>query len=358
MCPINENDLVRKVPIMVTRNEFGFENGYKCWLFTIKNNNGATLKLTNFGASIVALEVPDRNGNFADVILGYDDLKGYVNGTTFQGAAVGRFANRIGKGKLTIDGVEYQLALNENGVAHLHGGVVSYNKRVWTVENVADNAVTFGYVSPDGEENYPGTLKVLITYSLSEDNAVTINYKAVSDAATAINLTNHSYFNLAGQGNGDIKDHIVKINANKYTPVDDELIPVGEDADVTGTPFDLRQPTRVAEHMDDGTLPAGYDHNFVLSDKAGVEVEAAEVYEPTSGRVVTVTTNLPAMQLYIGIALNAQGGKGGQYYGNYTGLCLETQFSPDTPNRPQLPSCIFKAGEEYNFTTTYKFSVR
>lgn len=342
---------------MVTRNEFGFENGYKCWLFTIKNNNGAILRLTNYGAAIVGIEVPDKNGNLADVVLGYDDLMGYVEGTSFQGAAVGRYANRIGKGKLVIDGTEYQLALNENGVAHLHGGVVSYNKRVWTVENVGEDSVTFGYVSPDGEENYPGTLKVLITYSLSEDNAVTINYKAVSDAATAINLTNHSYFNLAGAGNGDIKNHIVKINANKYTPVDSELIPVGEDADVEGTPFDLRQPTRVGECMDNGTLPSGYDHNFVLSNKAGVQVEAGEVYEPQSGRVMTVTTNLPAMQLYIGIALDIIG-KGGKHCGNYTGLCLETQFSPDTPNRPQLPSCIFKAGEEYNFTTTYKFSVR
>ena len=342
---------------MVTSKEFGFYNGYKCLLFTLTNENGMTVRLTNLGATIVGIDVPDRNGNFADIVLGYDDLDGYVNGTTFQGAVVGRFANRIGKGKMTIGGKEYQLALNENGVAHLHGGVFGYHKRVWTIDAVTDNSVTFGYVSPDGEENYPGTLKIAVTYTLSENNALSLNYKAVSDAETAINLTNHAYYNLAGQGNGTICDHVVQIFADKYTPVDEELIPVGEDMPVEGTPFDLRQPTRIGDSIDSGALPTGFDNNFVLSDKAGEEKTAAIVYEETSGRVMTVKTNLPDIQLYVGGMLNIVG-KGGKECPKLSGFCLESQFSPDAPNRPWLPSCIFKAGEEYNFTTTFEFSVR
>lgn len=344
----------------ITKSDFGFYNGYKCHLFTLINKNGMIARLTNFGGTLLGLEVPDKNGNLADVVLGYDDIKGYAEGGCYQGALVGRYANRIGNGKLKIAGKEYQLALNENNVCHLHGGNVCYNKRVWTVEGMTDGdepSVTFGYISPDGEENYPGTLKISVTYTLSANNALVLDYKATSDAETVINLTNHAYFNLRGAGNGTIKDHIAQINASKYTPVDDILVPLGEDAPVAGTPFDLTKPTRIGECMDNGTLPFGYDHNFILNDKAGIECTAAEVYEPESGRVMTVKTNLPAIQFYIGVSLDIDG-KNGNHFGNYTGFCLETQFSPDTPNRPQLPSCTFKAGELYHFTTSYEFSVR
>ena len=218
-------------------------------------------------------------------------------------------------------------------------------------------SVTFGYISPDGEGNFPGTLRISVKYTLTNENALVLDYTAVPDADTVINLTNHSYFNLKGAGNGDIMDHVVQINANQYTPVDDLLIPTGKLAYVTGTAFDFKTPKPVREDMDNGKLPNGYDHNFVLGE-AGVMRTAAEVYEPESGRVMTVKTDKPAVQFYIGIGLNGENGKNGAHYNKYAGLCLESQFSPDTPHNPQWPSCVYKAGQTYRFTTVYQFSVR
>ena len=344
----------------IERKEYGFFRGYKCWLFTLTNKNGMSAQLTNFGGAIVSLNVADRNGNFGDVVLGYDSLEEYIDGNSTHGALVGRYANRIGKGKINVSGVEYQLSTNDNKVNHLHGGFFGYNKRVWTVEEVVDGeepSVTFGLVSPDGEENFPGTLTISVKYTLTNANGIEIDYTAVSDKDTIINLTNHAYFNLKGAGNGDIKNHVVQINSDSYTPVDELLIPTGKIAFVTDTAFDFQSPKRVGEDMDNGRLPAGYDHNFILGEP-GVMRTAAEVYEPESGRVMTVKTDKPAIQFYIGIGLNGETGKGGKKYNAYAGLCLESQFSPDTPNQPQFPTCVYKAGQKYHFTTTYEFSTK
>lgn len=340
--------------------EFGFFRGYKCFLFTLTNKNGMSAALTNFGGAVVQLNVADKNGEYADVVLGYDTLEEYIDGDSTHGALVGRYANRIGGAEITVSGKKYKLSANDNKVNHLHGGFFGYNKRVWTVEETAggdEPSVTFGYISPDGEENFPGTVKIKVKYTLTAANGLEIDYTAVSDADTVINLTNHSYFNLKGAGNGDIKDHVVKLNAASYTPVDDLLIPTGEIAPVAGTAFDFNEPKPVRQDMDNGKLPVGYDHNFVLGE-AGVMRTAAEVFEPTSGRVMTVKTDKPAIQLYIGIGLKGETGKGGKKYEKYAGLCLESQYCPDTPNQPQFGSCLFKAGETYHFTTVYEFSAR
>ncbi len=337
--------------------DFGFFRGYKCFTFTLTNKNGASVTLTNFGGAVTKLCMPDRNGKFADVVLGYDTLEEYIEGDSTHGALVGRYANRIGGAEFVLNGAAVKLSPNDNKVNHLHGGFFGYNKRVWTVEGHDGSSVTFGYVSPDGEENYPGTVRIKVKYTLTDNNALSIDYTAVSDKDTIINLTNHSYFNLKGAGNGDILDHVVKINAEHYTPVDELLIPTGEKASVKGTPFDFTQAKPVREDMDNGRLPGGYDHNFVLGEP-GVNRTAAEVYEPESGRVMTVTTDKPAIQLYIGIGLKGENGKGGAVYNKYAGLCLESQYSPDTPNKPQFGSCLYKAGETYHFTTTYAFSTR
>ncbi len=345
---------------MITKEEFGSFRGYKCWLITLTNKNGMIARITNFGGAVVGLDVPDKNGSLADVVLGYDTLDGYVEGNSSHGALVGRYANRIGGAKFSINGKEYKIAANDNKVNHLHGGFFGYNKRVWTVDALNDGdapSVTLGYISPDGEENYPGTVKIAVKYTLTEVNGLEIDYTAVSDKDTVINLTNHSYFNLKGAGNGDIKDHIVKINADKYTPVNELLIPTGKLAYVTDTPFDFTTAKRVGEDMDNGRLPNGYDHNFILGEP-GVMREAAEVYEPTSGRVMRVMTDKPAIQFYIGIGLDGENGKNGTNYNKYAGLCLESQYSPDSPNQSAFPSCVLKAGETYHFTTTYEFSVR
>lgn len=344
----------------ISRTEFGFFRGYKCWLITLSNSSGMTARLTNFGGAVVGLDVPDKNGALADVVLGYDTLEEYIDGNSTHGALVGRYANRIGGAKININGTEYKLSPNDNKVNHLHGGFFGYNKRVWTVDAVEDGSepsVTFGYISPDGEENFPGTLKISVKYTLTSANALVIEYTAVSDADTVINLTNHSYFNLKGAGNGDIKDHIVQINSDKYTPVDELLIPTGKIAYVMGTAFDFTNPKRIGEEMDNGRLPAGFDHNFILGAPGEMRT-AAVVEEPQSGRVMTVKTDKPAIQFYIGIGLNGETGKGGSKYEQYAGLCLESQFSPDTPNQPQFPTCVFKAGETYHFTTSYEFSTK
>lgn len=337
--------------------EFGYFRGYRCYLITLKNQNGYSASFTNFGATAQSLWVPDKNGQLADVLLGYDTLEEYADGNSCHGATVGRFANRIGGAKFTLGGKEYKLAVNDNGNT-LHGGLFCYNKRIWTVGSVVDGDepyVEFKYTSPDGEENFPGTLSLTTRYTLLS-NGIKIEYMATTDAQTVINLTNHSYFNLKGEGNGDIKDHIVSINAKQYTPVDDVRIPTGKTAYVAGTPYDFINPKRVGEDMDNGRLPGGYDNNFILGETKETR-EAATVYEPESGRFMTVTTDKPGIQFYIGIGLSEQG-KNGHFYDHYTGLCLESQYFPDSPNKPNFPSCVLNPGEEYHFTTTYTFSVK
>ncbi len=343
---------------MVERKEYGYFRGYRCELVTLTSRSGMSAVLSSFGATVVSLCVPDKNGELADVALGYDTLDEYADGNSCFGATIGRFANRIGGAKFTLNGSEYVLDKND-GENTLHGGFFGYNKRVWTIENVQDGDepfVEFGYFSPDGEQHFPGNLKITVRFTITE-NALKIEYKAVSDKDTIVNLTNHSYFNLKGEGSGDIKDHIVQINAKQYTPVDSGLIPTGLLAYTTGTPFDFQKPKRVGEDMDNGRLPNGYDHNFVLGDPGQMRT-AAVVYEPTTGREMTVTTDSPAVQFYIGIGLNNEKGKNSHVYNQYAGLCLETQFFPDTPNKPNFPSCMVKAGEEYCCTTIYSFNVR
>lgn len=335
--------------------EFGYHLGYRCYLVTLKNKNGYTASFTNYGAAVQSLFVPDSKGDFEDIVLGYDTLEEYVKGDSCFGASIGRVANRIGGAAFTLDGKEYKLFDNNNGNT-LHGGEFGYHRRVWITEQMRDGEepfVVFKYVSPDGEEHFPGTLSLTVKYTLL-NNGLRIEYGASTDADTPVNFTNHSYFNLKGDGKGTVRDHIVQINAPQYTPVDAKLIPTGELADTAGTPFDFTKPKRIGEDMDNGRLTNGYDHNFVLGSTMERRT-AAVVKEPESGRVMTVTTDMPAMQMYIAIGLNNEPGKGGKVYEKYGGLCLETQFSPDTPNKPQFPDCILKAGDSFSSVTEYTF---
>lgn len=340
---------------MIERKEFGFHDGYKVFLFTVTNKNGMSAVFTNYSGAIVSIFAPDKDGSFGDVVLGYDDLEGYVNGTSSQGALVGRYANRIGGGKFTVGGKEYQLRLNEN-TNTLHGGLIGFNKRVWTVEETTDNSVTFGYISPDGEENFPGTLKMTCKYTLTDDNEVKLEYKGVCDADTVVNMTNHSYFNLAGVHGGSVMSQQVQIFAENYTPVNAQLIPTGEIAPVENTVFDFRTPKAICRDLGETDL-IGYDHNFMLGE-SHVMKKAAVVFDPITGREMTVSTDKPAIQFYTAIGLNGEIGKDGIMMKPQTALCLESQFAPDSPNQPNFPSAVLKAGEEYNFTTIYAFSVR
>jgi len=331
--------------------------------YTLKNDNGMAVKITNYGATITSIVVPDRDGNFADVALGYNDVKGYINAIDrpYFGSVVGRYGNRIAKGKFSIDGVEYQLATN-NGENHLHGGNMGFDKVVWDAEAI-DNGVELTYLAKDGEEGYPGNLKVKVVYTLSDDNEIRIEYTAVTDKATVVNLTNHTYFNLAGEGSGTINGHELRINASRFTPVDAGLIPTGELRDVAGTPFDFRKAKTIGRDIeaDDEQLKfgLGFDHNWVLDRKGdGMEL-AATLYEPKSGRVLEVITDQPAVQFYGGNFLDGRLiGKSGKPYGHRCGLCLETQHSPDSPNHPEWPGTILRPGEQYRTTTIYRFSTR
>lgn len=340
---------------MIEKEVFGMSNGYKIFLFTLKNSKGMTVKLINYSGAIVSILVPDKDGNFGDVVLGYDDLEGYENGTSTQGALVGRYANRIANGKFTLNGKEIQLRCNE-GTNCLHGGIIGYHKRVWTVDETTDNSVTFGYFSPDQEENFPGNVKVSCKYTLTEDNELKLEYKGKSDEDTILNLTNHSYFNIGGIHSGSVLGQIVKINADTYTPVDRDLIPTGEMAPVENTVFDFRQPKAIGRDLDQSDI-IGYDHNFNLGEPH-VMREAAVVYDPETGREMTVCTDKPAIQFYTAIGLQGEIGKDGMMMKIQTALCLESQYAPDSPNQPNFPSCVLKKDEEYNFTTIYKFSVR
>lgn len=341
---------------MIKQEAVGFHNGYKLWAVTLTNSKGMEVKLTNYSGAIMSIKAPDINGDFADVVLGYDDVEGFIGGDSSQGALIGRFANRIGGGKFTLNGTEYPLFKNDGGNT-LHGGSVGYNKRVWELiaceydESCGENHVLFGYSSPDGEENFPGMVAITVEYCLDENNTLTLTYDAISDADTVLNLTNHVYFNLSGEGN--VLDTEMQIFADKYTPVDDGLIPTGEIADVKGTVFDFTELRPIRNKDIDG-----YDHNFILRKSRGDELPmAAFAKDPKSGRTLTCRTDMPAMQLYTGNGLNGEKGKGGKPMEKQTGFCLETQFCPDSPNKPQFPSCVLKAGEDYHYVTSYEFGV-
>ncbi|HOQ03670.1 MAG TPA: aldose epimerase family protein [Anaerohalosphaeraceae bacterium] len=352
----------------VQKEPFGvLPDGRSADLYILKNSSGMTAKITNYGGHVVALYVPDRNGKLEDILLGHDELKGYLERKTnpYFGCIIGRYGNRIGQAKFTLDGKEYKLAAND-GANHLHGGVDGFDRRLWTAKPFTTKntaGVELSYVSKDMEEGYPGTLKVTVIYTLTDDNQLQIDYKATTDKPTVCNLTNHMYFNLAGQGKGDILGHELMINAPFFTPVDEGLIPTGEIRPVKGTPMDFTTPTaigaRINADYDQLKYGKGYDHNWVL-DKKGNEMSlAAKVYEPTSGRVMEIWTVEPGIQFYAGNFLDGTiRGKGGKVYQHRYAFCLETQHFPDSPNKAQFPSTVLRPGQVYQTTTIHKFSTR
>jgi aldose 1-epimerase len=330
--------------------------------FLTTNAAGISAKWVSYGASLAELHVPDRDGKFADVVLGFETAERYASADNQHfGATTGRFANRIAGGRFELDGNSYQLAQND-GSNHLHGGPHGFGKVAWqgeAIEGELGSGVRFHRVSPDGEENYPGALDVTVTYFLTAVGAIRIDYAATTDKPTIINLTNHSYFNLAGHGNSSILDHEVWIAADRYTPKNEHSIPTGQIAEVAGTPLDFRQRRAIGERIDQlGEKQAdGYDHNFVLNGPEGMLRLAAEVYHPGSGRKLRVHTDQPGMQLYVGNMLKNQVGKGGMRYPRRSALCLETQHFPDSPNQPNFPSVVLRPGETYRQTCVYEFSV-
>lgn len=342
----------------VTSSDFGkTSDGTSVAMYTLTNKAGVTARIMTYGATLVSLNVPDRNGNKADVVLGFDKLEDYVDKSPYFGTIAGRYANRIAKGQFTLDGETYKLAVN-NGPNSLHGGLKGFDKKVWKavpVMNEAGPSVAFSCVSADREEGYPGTLVSTVTYTLTSDNTLRIEYAAMTDQATPINLTNHTYFNLAGKG--DVKNHVVEMDVDKYTPVDATLIPTGVVAPVEGTPFDFRKPHAIGERLlQVGDEPKGYDHNYVRGKEDFGR--AVRVTEPTSGRVLTMYTDEPAFQFYTSNFLDGTlVGKGGQKYAQYSGFCLEAQHYPDSPNQPKFPSTILRPGEVYRQRTEYRFSV-
>jgi aldose 1-epimerase len=320
-------------------------------------------QITNYGGIVVSLKVPDRNGKFADVVLGFDSLDDYLKKHPYFGALIGRYGNRIGGAQFKLNGILYPLAKND-GTNHLHGGMIGFDKAVWKAKPLAGreaSALELSYLSKDGEEGYPGNLSSKVTYTLSDDNALRIDYEATTDKDTVVNLTNHSYFNLEGQGNGDILNHEITIAADHFTPVNSGLIPTGELRPVAGTPFDFREPHKIGERIaaDDEQLRLGngYDHNFVLKGADGNLRLAAQVTEPRSGRILQVYTTEPGVQFYCGNFLDGSlHGKGGKVYQRRYGFCLETQHFPDSPNKPEFPSTLLHPGSTYRTSTVYRFS--
>jgi len=327
-------------------------------LYTIINKNGMSADITNYGAKVVSLMAPDRNKKFDDVVLGFDTLDEYLEKETYFGAVCGRVANRTKDGKFSIDGNQYSLAVN-NGTNHLHGGVTGFNARVWEVSEVTENKIELQYLSPDGEEGYPGNVNVKVSYELTNDNELKIHYEAVTDKPTIIALTNHSYFNLKGAGNGTIKNHILQINADFYTVLDDSFALSGEIRPVAETAFDFRQPVVVGERIDDEAFVPGWgiDNNWCLrKEQAGDHVLAASVYEPESGRKLEVFTTQPGLQVYTGNWIEKQQGKGGKTYDRQDAICLEAQGFPNSANIPYFPSPVLRPDGKYDEWCVYKFS--
>jgi aldose 1-epimerase len=359
---------------VVERAPFGMADGRAVELVTLRNGNGIELKATNYGGIITSLMTPDRNGVMGDIVLGFETIEPYVAGTPYFGAIIGRYGNRIGGARFTLDGETHQLTVND-GPNHLHGGAKGFDKVVWdaeSFENDVGRGVTFRYTSPAGEEGYPGTLQATVTYTLTEANELIVDYLATTDRATPVTLTQHSYFNLAAPGSGagagagsggtDILGHELTINASGYTPVNETLIPTGEIASVEGTPFDFREATAIGARIDADhpqlAAGGGYDHNWVL-DRTGDGLElAARVVEPTSGRTLEIRTTEPGIQFYSGNFLDGTiTGRNGVTYVHRGGFCLETQHYPDSPNEPSFPSTILRPGEEYRSRTVFSFGV-
>jgi len=349
----------------VTKSMFGkTPDGMDVDIYTLTNPQGMEVRAITYGGIITALRVPDRDGKLDDVALGFDNLEGYLKSPAFIGPLIGRYGNRIRGGRFTLDGQTYKLAIN-NGPNHLHGGVRGFDKAVWQAESFKRNdvvGVVFTHTSPDGDEGYPGTLSLRVIYTLTAGNALEVEYEATTDKATPVNLTQHTYFNLAGHGTRDVLDHMVTLRASRYTPVDSTLIPSGGIATVEGTPFDFRMPTSIGARIDANDVQMrygnGYDHNFVIDRAGDGLVPAAHVMEPMTGRVLEVSTTEPGMQFYTGNFLDGTlKGKGGRMYQKRMGFCLETQHFPDSPNKPSFPNTILRPGETYRSKTVFAFSV-
>ncbi|WP_186749873.1 aldose epimerase family protein [Spirosoma utsteinense] len=349
----------------IEKSAFGtLADGRPADLYTLRNEAGMTARITNYGGILVSMTAPDKAGTFENVTLGFDSLAAYEKGSPFFGALVGRYGNRIAKGKFTLDGKPYTLVTNNMG-NHLHGGTVGFDKVLWTATPTDGNepALKLTYTSKDGEEGYPGNLAVTVIYTLQKDNALRIDYEATTDKPTVVNLTNHTYFNLTGGVKRDILDHVVTINADRLVPVDQTLIPTGVLQPVAGTPFDFTKPTVVGRCINDSSdvqikYGLGYDHCWVFGDSSSSLKSVATVMEPTSGRVMNVKTTEPAVQFYTGNFLDGTlTGPGGVVYAKRSGLCLETEHYPDSPNQPAFPSTVLRPGQTYKTTTVYQFSV-
>lgn len=352
----------------ITKKPFGKTPcGCDADLYILTNANGSSVEITNFGGILRAINVPDRNGEIGNILLGYPTVEGYTPLNGYLGALIGRVGNRIANGECTVSGQKLTLAKNENGVTHLHGGNVGFDRRIWDVtpvEGICEDSLILKYTSPDGEEGYPGTLRVMVTYTFTDDDALMIHYEAVSDKDTLCSLTNHSYFNLEGEGSGTILDHTFEFNCDTFTVIDERCIPTGEQRDVTGTPFDLREPTRLADGMkaldsdEQLRFGKGYDHNFNINDPEADLRFAVQVTAPDSGRRMTVFTDMPAVQFYATNMLEGiNPGSCGRKYGAHEGFCLETQFAPDSINHPNFPDSVLYADEKYDYITIFSFGV-
>jgi aldose 1-epimerase len=355
----------------ITKSAYGkAPDGTAVDAYTLSNSKGMRVKILTYGATIAELWTPDREGNVADVVLGFDDMKGWTGpGNPFFGCIVGRYANRIAKGKFTLEGKEYTLAVN-NGPNHLHGGKKGFDKNVWEFVKSAESdgalakdpkgfvQITFAYTSADGEEGYPGEVKTQVTYTLGNDNTLSIDYSATTDKTTIINLTNHAYFNLAGHGSGNVLDQQLQLFADNYTPTDETLIPTGKIAPVEGTPYDFRKPEKIGARI--GKIKGGYDVNYVVNRKKDAPslAQVARVIDPKSGRMLDMFSTEPGVQLYTAGHMDGTvAGKGGAKYPQFAGFCLEAQKYPDTPNQPEFPSAVLKKGETYTQKTVYQFGI-
>lgn len=348
----------------IVKKPFGTVDGREVDLYTLTNSNGYEVKVTNFGGIITSFKAPDRQGSIADIVLGFNDLAAYVKGHPYFGAIIGRYGNRIAMGQFSLEGKKYTLAQN-NGTNNLHGGPNGFEKKVWSAQEIREPGsvgLALTYTSIDGEEGFPGNLTVMVTYTLTRNNDLRIDYKATTDKTTIVNLTNHSYFNLAGEGSGDILETVVTINADKFTPVNVDLIPTGELRDVSGTPMDFRKPNaigaRISASDEQLAFGGGYDHNWVLK-KAAAGTPAATAYDPGSGRFLEVLTTEPGVQMYSGNFLDGTlTGKIGRPYIRRSGFCFETQHYPDSPNKPEFPSTTLKPGAVYKTETIFRLSVK